>query len=55
MIGYLTGRLIIKRIPQLDRLGCKEHELYLLYATVGVVMFFFQPFIQSVLSNFSLF
>ena len=55
MIGYLTGRLIIKRIPQLDRLGCKEHELYLLYATVGVVMFFFQPFIQSVLGNFSLF
>ena len=54
MIGYLIGRLIIKRIPQLDRLGCKERELYLLYATVGVVMFFSQPFIQSVLGNFSL-
>lgn len=53
MIGYLTGRLIIKRIPQLDRLGCTERELYLLYATVGAVMFFFQPFIQSVLGNFS--
>ena len=53
MVGYLTGRLIIKRIPQLDRLGCKERELYLLYATVGVVMFFFQPFIQYVLGNFS--
>ena len=54
LVGYLTGRLIIKRIPQLDRLGCKERELYLLYVTVGVVMFFSQPFIQSVLGNFSL-
>ena len=53
MVGYLTGRLIIKRIPQLDRLGCTERELYLLYATVGAVMFFFQPFIQYVLGNFS--
>ena len=55
MIGYLIGRLIIKRFPQLNWLGCKERELYLLYATVVVVMFFSQPFIQSVLSNFSLF
>ena len=55
MIGYLIGKLIINRFPQLNWLGCKERELYLLYATVGVVMFFFQPFIQSVLSNFSLF
>lgn len=54
MIGYLIGRLIIKRFPQLNWLGCKERELYLLYATVGVVMFFSQPFIQSVLGNFSL-
>lgn len=54
MIGYLIGRLIIKRFPQLNWLGCKERELYLLYATVVVVMFFSQPFIQSVLGNFSL-
>ena len=54
MIGYLIGRLIIKRFPQLNWLGCKERELYLLYATVVEVMFFSQPFIQSVLGNFSL-
>ena len=54
MIGYLIGRLIIKRFPQLNWLGCKERELYLLYATVVVVMFFSQPFIQSVLGTFSL-
>lgn len=54
MIGYLIGRLIIKRFPQLNWLGCKERELYLLYATVVVVMFFSQPIIQSVLGNFSL-
>ena len=54
MIGYLIGRLIIKRFPQLNWLGCKERELYLLYATVVVVMFFSQPFIQFVLGNFSL-
>ena len=54
MIGYLIGKLIIKRFPQLNWLGCKERELYLLYVTVGVVMFFSQPFIQSVLGNFSL-
>ena len=54
MIGYLIGKLIIKRFPQLNWLGCKERELYLLYATVVVVMFFSQPFIQSVLGNFSL-
>ena len=53
MIGYLIGKLIINRFPQLNWLGCKERELYLLYATVGVVMFFFQPFIQYVLGNFS--
>ena len=53
MIGYLIGKLIINRFPQLNCLGCKERELYLLYATVGVVMFFFQPFIQYVLGNFS--
>ena len=54
MIGYLIGKLIINRFPQLNWLGCKERELYLLYATVGAVMFFSQPFIQSVLGNFSL-
>ena len=54
MIGYLIGKLIINRFPQLNWLGCKERELYLLYATVVVVMFFSQPFIQSVLGNFSL-
>ena len=54
MIGYLIGRLIIKRFPQLNWLGCKKRELYLLYATVVVVMFFSQPFIQFVLGNFSL-
>ena len=51
MIGYLIGRLIIKRFPQLNWLGCKERELYLLYATVVVVMFFSQPFIQFVLGH----
>lgn len=40
MIGYLIGKLIINRFPQLNWLGCKERELYLLYVTVGVVMFF---------------
>ena len=54
MIGYLIGKLIINRFPQLNWLGCKERELYLLYATVVVVMFFSQPFIHSVLGNFSL-
>ena len=54
MIGYLIGKLIINRFPQLNWLDCKERELYLLYVTVGVVMFFSQPFIQSVLGNFSL-
>ena len=54
MIGYLIGKLIINRFPQLNWLGCKERELYLLYATVVVVMFFSQPFIQSVLGNYSL-
>ena len=62
MIGYLIGKLIINRFPQLNWLGCKERELYLLYGTVVMVMFFFQPFIlllsepfiQSVLGNFSL-
>ena len=54
MIGYLIGKLIINRFPQLNWLCCKERELYLLYVTVGVVMFFSQPFIQSVLGNFSL-
>ena len=54
MIGYLIGKLIINRFPQLNWLGCKDRELYLLYVTVGVVMFFSQPFIQSVLGNFSL-
>ena len=54
MIGYLIGKLIINRFPQLNWLGCKERELYLLYATVAVVMFFSQPFIQSVFGNFSL-
>lgn len=54
MIGYLIGKLIINRFPQLNWLGCKERELYLLYVTVGVVMFFSQPFIQYVLGNFSL-
>ena len=54
MIGYLIGKLIINPFPQLNWLGCKERELYLLYVTVGVVMFFSQPFIQSVLGNFSL-
>lgn len=54
MIGYLIGKLIINRFPQLNWLGCKERELYLLYVTVGVVMFFSHPFIQSVLGNFSL-
>ena len=55
LAGYLIGRVMIKMIPQLDRLACSKSELYLLYATVVVVMFFSQPFIQSVLSNFSLF
>ena len=32
-------------IPQLDGLGCRKSELYLLYGTVAMVMFFFQPFI----------
>ena len=54
MIGYLIGKLIINRFPQLNWLGCEEREVYLLYVTVGVVMFFSQPFIQSVLGNFSL-
>nr|WP_242828219.1 VanZ family protein [Enterocloster clostridioformis] len=53
MIGYLIGRMIIKMIPQLDRLGCKESELYLLYGTAGVVMFFFQPFILLLSEAFS--
>ena len=47
MIGYLIGKLIINRFPQLNWLGCKERELYLLYVTVGVVMFFF-PAVYSV-------
>lgn len=45
LAGYLIGRVMIKMIPQLDRLNCRRSELYLLYGTVGAVMFFFQPFI----------
>lgn len=45
LAGYLIGRMIIKMIPQLDGLGCRKSELYLLYGTVAMVMFFFQPFI----------
>ena len=45
LAGYLIGRMIIKMIPQLDRLECRKGELYLLYGTVVMVMFFFQPFI----------
>ena len=45
LAGYLIGRMIIKMIPQLDGLGCRKSELYLLYVTVAMVMFFFQPFI----------
>ncbi len=45
LAGYLIGRIIIKMIPQLDGLGCRKSELYLLYGTVTMVMFFFQPFI----------
>ena len=45
LAGYLIGRMIIKMIPQLDGLGCRKGELYLLYGTVVMVMFFFQPFI----------
>ncbi len=44
VIGYLVSRVFIKKIPQLDSLGTKEGELYLLYGTVAVVMFFIQPF-----------
>ena len=45
LAGYLIGRVMIKMIPQLDGLGCRKSELYLLYGTVAMVMFFFQPFI----------
>ena len=45
LAGYLIGRMIIKMIPQLDRLGCRKSELYLLYGTVAIGLFFFQPFI----------
>ena len=45
LAGYLIGRMIIKMIPQLDGLECRKGELYLLYGTVVMVMFFFQPFI----------
>ncbi len=41
LAGYLIGRVMIKMIPQLDRLNCRRSELYLLYGTVGAVMFFF--------------
>ena len=52
MIGYLIGRMIIKMIPQLDRLACSKSELYLLYGTVAMVMFFFQPFILLLSESF---
>ena len=48
-IGYLVGNTIIKKIPQLDRLGTKDSELYLLCGTVITAMFFIQPFISSLL------
>ena len=41
LAGYLIGRIIIKMIPQLDRLACSKSELYLLYGTVAIVMFSF--------------
>lgn len=49
VIGYLIGRVLIKKIPQLDELGCKEHELYFLYGTVAVEMFFIQPLVYTFL------
>lgn len=45
VIGYLIGRVIIKKIPWLDSLKTKEGELYLLCGTVIAVMFLIQPFI----------
>ena len=45
LAGYLIGRMIIKMIPQLAGLECRKGEVYLLYGTVVMVMFFFQPFI----------
>ena len=52
LAGYLIGRMIIKMIPQLDRLACSKSELYLLYGTVAIVMFFFQPFILLLSESF---
>ena len=31
IIGYFISRVIIKKSPQLDKLGSREGELYLLY------------------------
>lgn len=45
VIGYLIGKVIIKKIPWLDSLKTKEGELYLLCGTVIAVMFLIQPFI----------
>ena len=52
LAGYLIGRMIIKMIPQLDRLACSKSELYLLYGTVAIVMFFFPPFILLLSESF---
>lgn len=45
VIGYLIGKVIVKKISWLDSLETKEGELYLLCGTVIAVMFFIQPFI----------
>lgn len=49
IIGYFISRVIIKKSPQLDKLGRWEGELYLLYGTVAAVMFFVQPLIYPFL------
>mgnify|MGYP000003310018 FL=1 len=49
IIGYFISRVIIKKSPQLDKLGSREGELYLLYGTVAAVMFFVQPLIYPFL------
>ena len=49
IIGYFISRVIITKSPQLDKLGSREGELYLLYGTVAAVMFFVQPLIYPFL------
>ena len=51
VVGYSIARLMTNRSTKQVCLKCKICDFYLICGTVVVVMFFFQPFISSLLWN----